>query len=1103
MRPRKNDTAVNLEALLRSINIRMDATEADRIAHFRPTAKSVPFLEALIGRKQSRAWLVTAPYGTGKSLAATYILHLVENRKESKAALQGIERRMRHVSAPLADFAGRRRRKEAHGLVLALDGQEPDLPGAIQRGIVESMARLKLGRQARPIKDAECRSIRDALNLMNLAQEKAAAAGCDRCVILWDEFGRHLECLVDEGRASELSDVQTLAEYAARSQQLPTTLGLLSHQRLLQYADRASHSVRAEWAKVEGRFSEHHYVDDSRELFRLLADVIAARRPDGLKRPTKKAFKKAAEHAINFGWFPDWKPTELSDLLADAYPLEPAVLAALPSIAGRVAQNERTLFAFLYDQSLEEPVGIDHLYKYFSPAMRADTGVGGAHRRWLEAESALSKTDDDPLSVRALTAACLLGLGESGERKRTGLNALWLAVSGYGDEKAAQKAIDQLVDRKLLLHRKHTDQISLWHGTDLDLRSRLEEAKARERDAFDVVDFLNAEVPPPVWKPVAHNDRFDIRRYLQGHYCSIEELGAYLGIGQHVTPLNPGEDGRVIYVIAEDEEEITKASELLASELSHPRIVVAVPGRPIDLTEAALEVWCLRQLQHDPDLINEDPLAASELEQFADDARANLQRLTQRLAWPSGDEGPCWYHRGERLQMRSAQGLREFLSSLMDEVFPLAPILRNEMINRHQPSRVLVNARKKAELGILERAGSPDLGLSGHTPDASIFRTLMSSTGLYGEDAEGRYRFSQPEELEDAGFQAAWARVKAFFTEPSNRPKEPRQLIEELMEPPFGIRRGVMPILFAAGYKAFPSAVSIMQEGRYLEDILASEVEDIIRNSDKYRVNVIGLTAENRQYLQSIYSLFLSEEETVSEENDLIRACYDAIAAWQEQLPPAALTSSRLGPNGRALQQTLVKYSDPTELLFDLFPRVAGEKKANNQVVEAIGAAKSELEAVADDYADQAANALRRILAIKEPNGAGALKVAQDWAACFPEKLLDRLPDTRLKGLVTRLKTPYQRDRQLVDSLGFLLIGRPVHRWDDASLTVFERDLDAAARRVEEVALQSKMSIEDLGEGSTQLAQLAEERMRQWFSRYEELVGQDAARETLSSLSGH
>ena len=567
-----------------------------------------------------------------------------------------------------------------------------------------------------------------------------------------------------------MSDIQALAEYVARSPQMPTTLGVLLHQRLLQYADRASHSVRAEWAKVEGRFAEHHYVDDSRELFRLLADVVATRRPYNLKMPSKASFKAAAKRAQALEWFTDWSQAELAELLEEAYPLEPATLALLPNIAGRVAQNERTLFAFLYDQALQEPLGPDALYAYFTPSMRADTGIGGTHRRWLETESALTKANDDPMTVRALASACLLGLGHSGERARAGLEALTFSVAGYQDEDAAREAIDQLVKKKLLLHRKHTDQVSLWHGTDLDIRSRLEQVKAQERDGFNVIEFLNEEVPAPVWKPVAHNDRLDVRRYLAGEYCDVQGLAGYLDFSQHVSSLAPGEDGRVIYVLAEDDDAISEVLAQVESELSHPRVLVAVPSAPVELTETALEVWCLRRLQHDPEIVSEDPLAAAEIEQFTDDARTHLQRLIERLVSP-GAKGPKWFHQGKELALTSPRALRAHLSALMDKTYSSTPHLRNEMINRHQPSRVLVNARKKAELGILERIGTEDLGLPGHTPDASIFRTLLQNTGLYRQDRSGRFRFAQPEELSDPGLRAVWEHLKLFFTEPSAKPK--------------------------------------------------------------------------------------------------------------------------------------------------------------------------------------------------------------------------------------------------------------------------------------------------------------------------------------------
>jgi len=78
-----------------------------------------------------------------------------------------------------------------------------------------------------------------------------------------------------------------------------------------------------------------------------------------------------------------------------------------------------------------------------------------------------------------------------------------------------KKVLSNLVSRNLLLHRRHNDEVSVWHGTDLDLRGRLEEERHRVADDFDLVSFLAKEAKPPAWKPVEYNDDFGVRRYLR------------------------------------------------------------------------------------------------------------------------------------------------------------------------------------------------------------------------------------------------------------------------------------------------------------------------------------------------------------------------------------------------------------------------------------------------------------------------------------------------------------------------------------------------------------------------------------------------------------
>ena len=72
---------------------------------------------------------------------------------------------------------------------------------------------------------------------------------------------------------------------------------------------------------------------------------------------------------------------------------------------------------------LSQSVGFEELYRVFSDGMRSDIGVGGAHRRWIETESARVKAEND-IEREALAAACLLQLGTDGEQRKLSRSAL-------------------------------------------------------------------------------------------------------------------------------------------------------------------------------------------------------------------------------------------------------------------------------------------------------------------------------------------------------------------------------------------------------------------------------------------------------------------------------------------------------------------------------------------------------------------------------------------------------------------------------------------------------------------------------------------------------
>jgi hypothetical protein len=1095
------------DVFLRSINLCYDAEHPERIAHYHPTAKSAACLRALAGFNDDRTFFIVAPYGSGKSLLATYLLHLIENRPEASLTLLDLAKRLERISPELGDFARKRRtQRRKKGLVLALHGYARSLPQALKSAALAAMQRLKLGRQARPLYDMPCEDIDQAIEFLSMVRTKAREARCDRIVLLWDEFGRHLESLLADGHPSALVDIQTLAEFVSRSRDLPMTFGLFLHQDLLRYAGTMPQSVRAEWTKIEGRFRTMQYIDDSKELYRLIAAVVSAYAD--ASTPPAAAVSAAVDSCTRFGLFKDFTEDELCDLLSQAYPLEPVTLYLLPRLSARVAQHERTLFGFLHACDLGRPIGPEALYEYFSPVMRADTAVGGTYRQWLETQSALAKVGDTATAAKVIKTACLLGLGTNGERARVPHDVLRFAVQGYhggGDEHAV---ILQLVEQKLLLHRQHSDEITVWHGTDVDLRGRLEDEKYHYREPFKLLDFLAKETPPPIWRPVQYNDDFCIRRYVAGEYHSLETLKAYLDFEFQLANISTGCDGQVLYVLGETSERLREAEAVVGQQLaamepeSGVRMVVALPREPLPLFETALEVACLLRMQVDADLVESDPLVLPELHQMTDDARGHLQQLLDRLVHP-GPHGPRWFHGGRELPIDNVRDLRQALSEVMRHIFPLTPRINNEMIVRHKPSPQLINARKKLVLGILERTGQANFGIEGNFPDASMFRTVLLHTGIYQQDEQdGRWRFAQPDEVHDPGLRAVWTELHGFFTEPAAEPKQLRPFFDKLMQPPFGLRAGLLPILFAAALKAFPSALALTKEGSYITDILPSEIEQLCREPALYRLRVLELSTAQRAYLHGLYTCLHASPDEGEAGNDLIRRCFDALEQWKMSLPPAALVTKQLSEHTRRLQAVLRRHLDPVHLLLDTIPTACGYSvEQSDLLLHALEHCMRELEGVAAAYRTQAAVSMRRALAFGREHEADAVRdVARQWATCFSGEFLGLLTDGVAKGVVTRMRTPYDTDDALLESLASLLVGKSVQRWDDSTLVAFDRELQTVVRRIEETAITNETQLPDQGAAVQGLTTLICGRMSELFERLVSLVGPEQARETLTTL---
>ena len=489
----------------RAVNLERDAGAANALDGYLVTPAVRRLIEQIAAGLEDpggdRAWSLVGPYGSGKSAFALFLTQLL-----APAALPegSAARRM------LRDAGGTAVGHRLHAAVLTAERAPLDV--LLLRSLDAALGRI--WRHVRGRKPAVLTAVRDRLNGSAPSPARCAASDVVRCVqaaaeavhaktgagllLIIDEAGKALEFAAQQPARGDVYLLQALAEATARHDGAPLVVLTVLHQSFERYADHLDAAERNEWTKVQGRFGELAFREADDQTIRLTA---AAVRRVGAQEPPADWSRLVAATAQWIAAGTGWDETSLAAHLDRCWPLHPVTAALLgPLFRGRLAQNERSLFAFL---SAGEPLGfrdflrspggaplytVDRLYDYA-------TGLLGARllsrdgRQWAEIEAALRRLppESDAADERILKTVGLLGmLGE-----RVGLRAsaeiVGACLGAGGVETAA--ALDRLRARSLVVHRQYRGAFQLWEGSDLDL-----DALARQAEQQLPADFSVAEV---------------------------------------------------------------------------------------------------------------------------------------------------------------------------------------------------------------------------------------------------------------------------------------------------------------------------------------------------------------------------------------------------------------------------------------------------------------------------------------------------------------------------------------------------------------------------------------------------------------------------------
>lgn len=1060
----------------RSVSLVRDVHRTDALDGYilTPTGREVlrRLSDALRGDSTTRAWSLTGPYGSGKSAFALFAAQLLaggeEVRQHARKFLAGcdadLSERFFGASGPLPRKVGRlfpvlvtgSRQSLARILAIRLAWS---LRAIAQRGrppqIVEQLERFA---------GQVSVSSTTLIGLFEEANEylERFGNGATGILLIVDELGKFLEYGAMNPEQGDVFVLQELAEAATRSRR-PFLFITILHQALDRYAEHMTAGRRAEWAKVQGRFEDVAFEERTEQIIRLLSQAVRHEGGESDLRALRKQAKTYSQDAVGLGLrCGSLSPPEMQECLTGCYPLHPLTTFILGPLFRQLAQNERSLFAFLassepfgFQEFLREatlkdgPYRLDKLYDYVMTSLGSTLFAQARGKLWAEVQSALDRLNDaSDLEIKlAKTIGLLQALGTAATIPPS-VGTLQAALKGSADEAEIEQALRRLTQRSVVVFRRHTGSYALWEGSDVNIEDRLQAARQSVERDQSLAAFLTKQAPPQPLIARRHYFQTGTLRYFEACYADHGDFQADLFRGI-LSADTEGPDGRVVYCLPRDPDDREAMRGLIQLSLANVPVIVALPQDVFDLRELCHELVCLRWVtEHTPEL-ETDRTARRELHARLAIAEQNLRSHLERQLSPARAAGCAWYFQGKSKPLSSQRELNDLLSQACDEVYRWTPHWRNELVNRRSLSTSAAAARRNLIEAMFEHSEEDALGFKGNPPERSMYETLLKGSRLHRKQG-GVFGFHPPDGKAEEAVREMWKAAEGFLTETDAGRQPVSKLFGLLRQPPFGLKDGVLPVVLAVILVHGHSQIALYEEGSFVPRPNAAVFERLFRSPQKFEMQRYRIAGPRAEVFQQ-YASMLKRAGGV--EPDLLGIVRPLVRVVKE-LPDYVGKTRQISEIAQRVLRAVKEARQPDRLLFiDLpvacgFPAFEASGEVNAGQVDAyfsqLRSAFTELQRAYPHLLSDIEGLILKAFGQEAP-----LTAARQRIEHHARLVLNVAVDQKLKAFLLRAADNGIEDAMWVESIATLLAGKPPTHWDDQDKARFEVQLSAMTRTFE------------------------------------------------------
>ena len=931
-------------------------------------------------------------------------------------------------------------------------------------------------------------------------------------MVIWDEFGRYMERVVEDPRGIEGQSIQEFAQKACNnSHRHQVHLYLVCHRSLQEYvslsalgrATGMSRQEQDEWTKIAGRFREFHMRSTDHEVFHLIDQVLLQGNNntawDDIRTKHRDYFDEITSEAVALRLFPEFQREEIhSYVTLGAYPLHPMTAFCLPKISQHVAQNERTMFGFLSDSGSdtlgpflrETPIAdkkgklacltADALWDYFERNVEEHPEHRKVHNRFSAASAQINHDDAlEPRIIRSIALLHLIRSDRSPATEQVLRYMLSLPASASAELRETLKRLcSQESGRPKVLHQNVADgtyRFATMASGDL-LEEKIERTVRDRMNLAGAGDHLRR-----IWKLLAldetlsatgYFDDFMLDRRLEMAAVDLVDLRSPsrwledLGSGQF-------RDGRAILVLCETGEEIREAQTQAKGPLKHPQVMVAIPKEPIRLALLLRRHEALCHLgTTQANLYGEGADLREDWEQQNADFLAAIANIVKPLVDPEKQQVE-WFIGGDVVSsIRAKSQLTAAVSEMMRRVFPLTPRIAHERSVSDEGSDSPKRARRNMIGKLLVPEGPTLLAKETNAQEKTLIRAFYIDNGVLVARPNGRRDCTKPAEAANPGVCAVWSAIEKAVDEAKAGPYDMHRLVSMLRGAPYGMRiRSISPFIAAAcrpyilrGNLSFEPT----RGGERISRITGEALDEAVLNPEKYRLVFTDIGEKQDAILQGVAEALGVSFAPGGDRGELLDSIHAAAGAWWRGLSAFARDTRDLDRNvlvvrERVLRPLAQEDADVRGVLLEQLAEVlhpAGDKQTVSRaaVADFFLATKKTLDTAVQSILTPKVDAV----AISVFAGKGRTpKTGADAMKSWFEHLPEERRTVRVAGHSSILSrkaqdaaTSSSGREGIVVELAKEIAGVPLESWQDGMLERFRGMLEVSKRAIEEAELQ-------------------------------------------------